>query len=142
MREIRCPVIHFQREAFHAPRASTRRPQPARHAADPLSEATMTSLLGTSALRTLGRRSSLRAVKTSASGSHFNAFRATSAFSTAVSSTPYEESWHTREASLQERLEVYKTPLTREEEGLRFQIKHVSNRDVSEREIAPERASS
>ena len=44
---------------------------------------------------------------------------------------------HTREASLQERLEVYKTPLTREEEGLRFQIKHVSNRDVSEREIEP-----
>ena len=102
----------------------------------------MTSLLCSSALRTLGRRASLRAVKSSASGSHSNALRETSAFSTQVNSTPYEESWHTREASLQERLEVYKTPLTREEEGLRFQIKHVSNRDVSEREIAPEPRSS
>ena len=102
----------------------------------------MTSLLGTSALRTIGRRSSLRAVKSSASGSHFNALRGTSGFSTVVN-TPYQESWHQREAALQERLEVvYKTPLTREEEGLRFQIKHVSNRDVSEREIAPEPRSS
>ena len=48
-----------------------------------------------------------------------------------------------REAALQERLEVHKAPLTREEEGLRFQIKFVSNRDVSERDDAPEpRASS
>ena len=61
-------------------------------------------------------------------------------FSTA---TVYEETWHTREAALQERLEDYKRPLTREEEGLRFQIKFVSNRDVSERDDAPEpRASS
>ena len=59
---------------------------------------------------------------------------AVKSFSTA---TVYEETWHTREAALQERLEDYKRPLTREEEGLRFQIKHVSNRDVSEREIAP-----
>ena len=93
--------------------------------------------LGLLALRnSLGRRSS-KNVLSAVTGSHFGAFRATTcAFSTAVS-TPYEESWHTREASLQERLEVYKTPLTREEEGLRFQIKHVSNRDVSEREIEP-----
>ena len=92
--------------------------------------------LGLLALRnSLGRPAS-KNVLSAVTGSHFNAVRATSAFSTAVS-TPYEESWHTREASLQERLEVYKTPLTREEEGLRFQIKHVSNRDVSEREIAP-----
>ena len=69
------------------------------------------------------------------------ALRAASSFSTAT--TPYEESWHQREAALQERLEVYKTPLTRDEEGLRFQIKFVSNRDVSERDDAPEpRASS
>ena len=62
-------------------------------------------------------------------------------FSTAT--TVYEESWHQREAALQERLEVHKAPLTREEEGLRFQIKFVSNRDVSERDDAPEpRASS
>ena len=61
-------------------------------------------------------------------------------FSTA---TVYEETWHTREAALQDRLEDYKRPLTREEEGLRFQIKFVSNRDVSERDDAPEtRASS
>ena len=67
--------------------------------------------------------------------------RAASSFSTAT--TPYEESWHQREAALQERLEDYKRPLTREEEGLRFQIKFVSNRDVSERDDAPEpRASS
>ena len=59
---------------------------------------------------------------------------AVQSFSTA---TVYEETWHTREAALQDRLEDYKRPLTREEEGLRFQIKHVSNRDVSEREIAP-----
>ena len=70
-------------------------------------------------------------------GAAFMARRFASAFSTAVNTPRYEESWHTREASLQERLEVYKTPLTREEEGLRFQIKHVSNRDVSEREIEP-----
>ena len=137
MREIRCPVIHdFLPPKLVALRASTT-PTTSQKRADPLSEARMTSLLGTSALRTIGRRSSLRAVKSSASGSHFNALRATTcAFSTAVS-TPYEESWHQREAALQERLEVYKTPLTREEEGLRFQIKHVSNRDVSEREIEP-----
>ena len=92
--------------------------------------------LGLLALRnSLGRRAR-KNVLSAVTGSRFNALRATSAFSTAVS-TPYEESWHTREASLQERLEVYKTPLTREEEGLRFQIKHVSNRDVSEREIKP-----
>ena len=67
--------------------------------------------------------------------------RAASSFSTAT--TPYEETWHTREAALQDRLEDYKRPLTREEEGLRFQIKFVSNRDVSERDDAPEpRASS
>ena len=59
---------------------------------------------------------------------------AVQSFSTA---TVYEETWHTREAALQDRLEDYKRPLTREEEGLRFQIKHVSNRDVSEREIKP-----
>ena len=65
---------------------------------------------------------------------------AVKAFSTA---TVYEETWHTREAALQDRLEDYKRPLTREEEGLRFQIKFVSNRDVSERDDAPEpRASS
>ena len=64
-------------------------------------------------------------------------------FSTATTATVYEETWHTREAALQERLEDYKRPLTREEEGLRFQIKFVSNRDVSERDDAPEpRASS
>ena len=92
--------------------------------------------IGLLALRnSLGRRAH-KNVLSAVTGSHFNAVRGTSAFSTAVS-TPYEESWHTREASLQERLEVYKTPLTREEEGLRFQIKHVSNRDVSEREIEP-----
>ena len=92
--------------------------------------------LGLLALRnSLGRRAG-KNVLSAVTGSHSSALRATSAFSTAVS-TPYEESWHTREASLQERLEVYKTPLTREEEGLRFQIKHVSNRDVSEREIEP-----
>ena len=69
------------------------------------------------------------------------ALRAASSFSTAT--TPYEETWHTREAALQDRLEDYKRPLTREEEGLRFQIKFVSNRDVSERDDAPEpRASS
>ena len=67
--------------------------------------------------------------------------RAASSFSTAT--TAYEETWHTREAALQDRLEDYKRPLTREEEGLRFQIKFVSNRDVSERDDAPEpRASS
>ena len=99
------------------------------------------SMLRFGALRhSLGRCGCLRAV-TGTSGSHFNAVRATSAFSTTVG-TPYQESWHQREAALQERLEVYKTPLTREEEGLRFQIKHVSNRDVSEREIAPEPRSS
>ena len=65
----------------------------------------------------------------------FVARRGVKAFSTAT--TVYEESWHQREAALQERLEVHKAPLTREEEGLRFQIKHVSNRDVSEREIEP-----
>ena len=100
--------------------------------------------LGLLALRnSLGRRAR-KNVLSAVTGSHFSAFRATSAFSTAVNNTPrYEESWHTREASLQERLEVYKTPLTREEEGLRFQIKFVSNRDVSERDDAPEpRASS
>ena len=93
--------------------------------------------LGLRALRhSLGRRAS-KNVLSVGTGSRFNALRATTcAFSTAVS-TPYEESWHQREAALQERLEVYKTPLTREEEGLRFQIKHVSNRDVSEREIEP-----
>ena len=65
---------------------------------------------------------------------------AVKSFSTA---TVYEETWHTREAALQDRLEDYKRPLTREEEGLRFQIKFVSNRDVSERDDAPEpRASS
>ena len=69
------------------------------------------------------------------------ALRAASSFSTAT--TAYEETWHTREAALQDRLEDYKRPLTREEEGLRFQIKFVSNRDVSERDDAPEpRASS
>ena len=94
--------------------------------------------LGLLALRnSLGRRAR-KNVLSAVTGSHFNAVRATtSAFSTAVNTPRYEESWHTREASLQERLEVYKTPLTREEEGLRFQIKHVSNRDVSEREIEP-----
>ena len=93
--------------------------------------------LGLLALRnSLGRRAR-KNVLSAVTGSHFNAVRGTSAFSTAVNTPRYEESWHTREASLQERLEVYKTPLTREEEGLRFQIKHVSNRDVSEREIAP-----
>ena len=98
--------------------------------------------LGLLALRnSLGRRAR-KNVLSALTGSHFNAVRGTSAFSTVVNTPRYEESWHTREASLQERLEVYKTPLTREEEGLRFQIKHVSNRDVSEREIAPERASS
>ena len=103
----------------------------------------MATRLGTSALRaSIGRRSCLTALRANASGSRIAGLRATSAFSTVVNSTPYEESWHTREASLQERLEVYKTPLTREEEGLRFQIKHVSNRDVSEREIAPEPRSS
>jgi len=71
----------------------------------------------------------------------FVARRGVKAFSTAT--TVYEESWHQREAALQERLEVHKAPLTREEEGLRFQIKFVSNRDVSERDDAPEpRASS
>ena len=70
----------------------------------------------------------------------FVARRGVKAFSTA---TVYEETWHTREAALQDRLEDYKRPLTREEEGLRFQIKFVSNRDVSERDDAPEpRASS
>ena len=65
------------------------------------------------------------------------------AASSSTATTPYEESWHQREAALQERLEVYKGPLTRDEEGLRFQIKFVSNRDVSERDDAPEpRASS
>ena len=53
-----------------------------------------------------------------------------------VNSTHYEESWHRARRALQERLEVYKTPLTREEEGLRFQIKHVSNRDVRARDRA------
>ena len=92
--------------------------------------------LGLLALRnSLGRRAR-KNVLSAVTGSQFNAVRGTSAFSTAVS-TPYQESWHQREAALQERLEVYKTPLTREEEGLRFQIKHVSNRDVSEREIEP-----
>ena len=92
--------------------------------------------LGLLALRnSLGRRAR-KNVLSAVTGSQFNAVRGTSAFSTAVS-TPYQESWHQREAALQERLEVYKTPLTREEEGLRFQIKHVSNRDVSEREIKP-----
>ena len=101
----------------------------------------MASLLARSALRTSIRGcANLRALR--ASGSQFNALRATtSAFSTAVNTPRYEESWHTREASLQERLEVYKTPLTREEEGLRFQIKHVSNRDVSERDITEPRSS-
>ena len=92
--------------------------------------------LGLLALRnSLGRRAR-KNVLSAVTGSQFNAVRGTSAFSTAVS-TPYQESWHQREAALQERLEVYKTPLTRKEEGLRFQIKHVSNRDVSEREIEP-----
>ena len=97
--------------------------------------------LGLLALRnSLGRRSS-KNVLSAVTGSQFNALRGTTcAISTAVNT--YEESWHQREAALQERLEVYKTPLTREEEGLRFQIKHVSNRDVSEREIAPEPRSS
>ena len=92
--------------------------------------------LGLLALRnSLGRPAS-KNVLSAVTGSHFSALRATTcAFSTAVNT--YEESWHQRQAALQERLEVYKTPLTREEEGLRFQIKHVSNRDVSEREIAP-----
>ena len=96
--------------------------------------------LGLLALRnSLGRRSS-KNVLSAVTGSHFHAVRGTSAsFSTAVNT--YEESWHQREAALQERLEVYKTPLTREEEGLRFQIKHVSNRDVSEREIEPRSSS-
>ena len=94
--------------------------------------------LGLLALRnSLGRRAR-KNVLSAVTGSQFSALRGTiSAFSTAVNTPRYEESWHTREASLQERLEVYKTPLTREEEGLRFQIKHVSNRDVSEREIEP-----
>ena len=98
--------------------------------------------LGLLALRnSLGRRAG-KNVLSAVTGSHFSAVRATSAFSTAVNNnTRYEESWHTREASLQERLEVKKTPLTREEEGLRFQIKHVSNRDVSEREIEPRSSS-
>ena len=97
--------------------------------------------LGLRALRnSLGRRAN-KNVLGAVTGSHFNALRGTFAFSTTVG-TPYQESWHQREAALQERLEVYKTPLTREEEGLRFQIKHVSNRDVSEREIAPEPRSS
>ena len=92
--------------------------------------------LGLLALRnSLGRRAR-KNVLSAVTGSRFSAVRGTSAYTTAVS-TPYQESWHQREAALQERLEVYKTPLTREEEGLRFQIKHVSNRDVSEREIAP-----
>ena len=98
----------------------------------------MATRLGSSALRaSIGRRASFTALRANASGSRIAGLRATSAFSTAVNNTRYEESWHTREASLQERLEVYKTPLTHEEEGLRFQIKHVSNRDVSEREIEP-----
>ena len=99
----------------------------------------MATRLGSSALRaSIGRRSCLTALRANASGSRVATLQTTSAFSTAVNNnTRYEESWHTREASLQERLEVYKTPLTREEEGLRFQIKHVSNRDVSEREIEP-----
>ena len=92
--------------------------------------------LGLLALRnSLGRRAR-KNVLSAVTGSRFSAVRGTSAYTTAVS-TPYQESWHQREAALQERLEVYKTPLTREEEGLRFQIKHVSNRDVSEREIEP-----
>ena len=99
----------------------------------------MATRLGSSALRaSIGRRASFTALRANASGSRIAGLRATSAFSTAVNnSTPYEESWHQRERAMQERLEVYKTPLTREEEGLRFQIKHVSNRDVSEREIKP-----
>ena len=98
--------------------------------------------LGLLALRnSLGRRAR-KNVLSALTGSHSNTLRATtSAFSTAVNTQRCEESWHTREASLQERLEVYKTPLTREEEGLRFQIKHVSNRDVSEREIEPRSSS-
>ena len=96
--------------------------------------------LGLLALRnSLGRRAR-KNVLSAVTGSHFNAVRGTSAFSTAVN-TPYQESWHVREASLQERLKVHKTPLTREEEGLRFQIKHVSNRDVSERDITEPRSS-
>ena len=102
----------------------------------------MACLLGSArSAITISRGAGFTALRANASGSRIASLRATSAFSTVVS-TPYEESWHQREAALQERLEVYKTPLTREEEGLRFQIKHVSNRDVSEREIAPEPRSS
>ena len=103
----------------------------------------MACLLGSArSAITISRGAGFTALRANASGSRIAGLRATSAFSTVVNSTPYEESWHTREASLQERLEGHKTPLTREEEGLRFQIKHVSNRDVSEREIAPEPRSS
>ena len=104
----------------------------------------MACLLGsTRSAITISRGAGFTALRANASGSRIASLRATSAFSTVHGlSTPYEESWHQREAALQERLEVYKTPLTREEEGLRFQIKHVSNRDVSEREIAPEPRSS
>ena len=97
----------------------------------------MACLLGSArSAITISRGAGFTALRANASGSRIAGLRATSAFSTTVG-TPYQESWHQREAALQERLEVYKTPLTREEEGLRFQIKHVSNRDVSEREIAP-----
>ena len=136
MREIRCPVI--RRRNWPELRATIlwQRPQVNYQSCRTRSEVPAIMSLGLLALRnSLGRRAR-KNVLSAVTGSHFNAVRGTSAFSTAVS-TPYEESWHTREASLQERLEVYKTPLTREEEGLRFQIKHVSNRDVSEREIEP-----
>ena len=86
----------------------------------------MACLLGSArSAITISRGAGFTALRANASGSRIAGLRATSAFSTVVNSTPYEESWHTRE-----------------EEGLRFQIKHVSNRDVSEREIAPEPRSS
>ena len=91
-----------------------------------------------------GRRTGLRALRAPASGDRLASSRAAAAaqqlecvqrkvygipFSTA---TTYEESWHTREAVLQERLEVFKGPPAPKEEDLRFQIRHLSKRDPSE----------
>ena len=127
MREIHCPVIRRR----HGQSSEQNIFSGARNAKSTseslLVEVSMSVLLsGTRALRLSIRPGLLRAANS---------------FSTAT--TPYEETWHTREAALQDRLEDYKRPLTREEEGLRFQIKFVSNRDVSERDDAPEpRASS
>ena len=136
MREICCPVIGAKVGQSAASRFFAAPPQVNYQRCRTRSEVPAIMSLGLLALRnSLGRRAR-KNVLSAVTGSHFNAVRGTSAsFSTAVNT--YEESWHQREAALQERLEVYKTPLTREEEGLRFQIKHVSNRDVSEREIEP-----